>query len=73
MFNIRTVKATKPTIPSTIPFFKTTVGIVSLVFGCLMVLVAIASVVFWKKRAKKRLVEIPHFSEVHKYAKFSLP
>ena len=38
-----------------------------------MVLVAIASVVFWKKRAKKRLVEIPHFSKVHKYAKFSLP
>ena len=38
-----------------------------------MVLVAIASVVFWKKRANKRLVEIPHFSEVHKYAKFSLP
>lgn len=55
VFNIRTVKATKPTIPSPIPFFKTTVGIVSLVFGCLMVLVAIASVVFWKKRAKKRI------------------
>ena len=57
------MKATKPTIPSPIPLFKTTVGIVSLVFGCLMVLVAIASVVFWKNRAKKRLVEIPNFSK----------
>ena len=38
-----------------------------------MVLVAIASVVFWKKWAKKKLVEITNFSEVHKYAKLSLP
>lgn len=55
VFNIRTVKATKRTIPPPVPFFKTTVGIISLVFGCFAVLLAIASVVYWKKRAKKRL------------------
>jgi len=48
------VKATKPTVPPPIPFFKTTVGIITIVAGCLAVILAIVAVVIWRKRAKKK-------------------
>ena len=57
MFKIRSVKATKPTVPPPEPFFKTTAGIITIVAGCVAVILAIVAVVIWRKRAKRRLVK----------------
>ena len=57
MFKIRSVKATKPTVPPPEPFFKTTAGIITIVVGCVAVILTIVAVVIWRKRAKKRLVK----------------
>lgn len=54
VFKIRSVKATKPTVPPPEPFFKTTVGIITIVAGCVAVILAVVAVVIWRMRAKKR-------------------
>ena len=59
VFKIRSVKPAVTILPTDPPppsFFKTTEGIITLVFGCLAVLLAVIAFVLWRKHAKKRYV-----------------
>ena len=57
VFNIRSVKPAVPEIPTTpppTPFYKTTEGIITMASACVVVLLAVVTVLLWRKHAKKR-------------------
>ena len=57
VFNIRSAKPAVPEIPTTpspTPFYKTTEGIITMASACVVVLLAVVTVLLWRKHAKKR-------------------
>ena len=58
VFNIRSAKPAVPEIPTTppppSPFYKTTEGIITMASACVVVLLAVVTVLLWRKHAKKR-------------------
>ena len=43
-----------PTTPPPTPFYKTTEGIITMASACVVVLLAVVTVLLWRKHAKKR-------------------
>ena len=57
VFNIRSAKPAVPEIPTTpqpTPFYKTTEGIITMASACVVVLLAVVTVLLWRKHVKKR-------------------
>ena len=57
VFNIRSAKPAVPEIPTSpppTPFYKTTEGIITMASACVVVLLAVVTVLLWRKHAKKR-------------------
>ena len=57
VFNIRSAKPAVPEIPTTpqrTPFYKTNEGIITMASACVVVLLAVVTVLLWRKHAKKR-------------------